>query len=370
MGIKEHPLKLIQALPGGLMRYISILFIITITFTRLALPCTTFSISHGDQRVVGKSYDWKRGHGTAVVNKRNVSKKALNISPLDRRAQWVSRYGSVTFNQHGREFPLSGVNEAGLTVEIMWLDSSGYPGWDNRPVVNELQWIQYQLDRFATVREVVDNAPALRVAIVHAKVHYLVCDLSQTCATVEYLDGKLVTHSDANMFVNVLTNNTYDDSVQFLQKHQGFGGVLPIPLVGSESLDRFVRAAHLVKTYPGDGSLVDYSFGILKRVAQAGYSKWNMVYDLNKRMIHFRTTTQPTQKWLDPTQFEYSCKSAVKLLNLNTPMEGSVTDQFIPYTRKLNQEMIRQGLKDLPIPVPGLTSLLSGYPQRTRCMER
>ena len=36
----------------------------------------------------------------------------------------------------------------------MWLDSSEYPKPDGTPSVNELQWIQYQLDNFATVGEV------------------------------------------------------------------------------------------------------------------------------------------------------------------------------------------------------------------------
>jgi penicillin V acylase-like amidase (Ntn superfamily) len=41
-------------------------------------------------------------------------------------AKWVSRYGSVTFNQYGCENPTGGMNEAGLVVEQMWLDESAY----------------------------------------------------------------------------------------------------------------------------------------------------------------------------------------------------------------------------------------------------
>jgi choloylglycine hydrolase len=27
---------------------------------------------------------------------------------------WISKYGSITFNQYGREFPTGGMNEKGL----------------------------------------------------------------------------------------------------------------------------------------------------------------------------------------------------------------------------------------------------------------
>jgi len=59
-------------------------------------------------------------------------------------AKWVSAYGSVTFNQFGRELPLGRMNEAGLVIEIMWLTQTEYPHSDRRPALRELQWAQYQ----------------------------------------------------------------------------------------------------------------------------------------------------------------------------------------------------------------------------------
>ena len=59
---------------------------------------------------------------------------------------WVSQYGSITFNQYGKEFPTGGMNEKGLVVELMWLDGTIYPQPDERPAIGVLQWIQYQLD--------------------------------------------------------------------------------------------------------------------------------------------------------------------------------------------------------------------------------
>ena len=99
---------------------------------RAAAACTTFMLERGAERVVGKSYDWYMGQGLVLVNKRGVAKRSLPVKPGDRPAQWQSRHASVTFNQYGREFPAGGMNDAGLVVEIMWLDSSTYEKADDR----------------------------------------------------------------------------------------------------------------------------------------------------------------------------------------------------------------------------------------------
>jgi hypothetical protein len=51
-----------------------------------------------------------------VVNKRGVSKTAL-VDPPNRSAKWTSRYGSLTFNQFGREFPSGGTRANRALIE-------------------------------------------------------------------------------------------------------------------------------------------------------------------------------------------------------------------------------------------------------------
>ena len=171
-------------------------------------------LERGGERVVGKSYDWHMGQGLVIVNKRGVAKQSLPAKPGDRPAQWLSRHASVTFNQYGREFPAGGMNDAGLVVEVMWLDSSEYERPDKRPTLNELQWIQYQLDTFATVAEMTAAAPVLRVSPVYARVHYLACDKTGACAAFEHVGGKQVVTPGAR----ALTNHSYAESVAWAAK--------------------------------------------------------------------------------------------------------------------------------------------------------
>ncbi|HXT50452.1 MAG TPA: hypothetical protein VN811_05385, partial [Thermoanaerobaculia bacterium] len=103
------------------------------------LACTTFVLRDGGMVLFGKNYDWSLGDGLLVVNPRGLVRTAI-VGPGVRAATWTARFGSVTFNQYGVASPSGGINEAGLAIELMWLDEARYPDADQRPVVGNLEW--------------------------------------------------------------------------------------------------------------------------------------------------------------------------------------------------------------------------------------
>src|SRR5258706_15796013 len=111
--------------------------------------CTTFLVEAGGERAVGKCYDWHLGHGMVVANARGRVKRAIVLAPGERAAEWRAEHASLTFNQYGVELPNGGMNDAGLVVEIMWLDSTVLPAPDARPAGGELQWVPYKPAPFA-----------------------------------------------------------------------------------------------------------------------------------------------------------------------------------------------------------------------------
>jgi len=340
---------------------------------QLGHPCSTFLIDDDSGPVYGKNYDWMVDDGLVVVNKRNVSKKAATMAD-DNPASWMSKYGSITFNQYGREMPSGGMNEAGLVIELMWLEETGYPDPDSRSAVTNLQWIQYQLDRFSTVEEVIATDSSLRIVQEgEAKIHYLVADKTGDCASMEFVDGKLVCHTRDTMPVKTLTNDTYATSVEFLKKHEGFGGELPPP-DGKASLARFVRAATMVKEYDPKKaeSPVDYAFDILTNVAQGDYTKWSIVYDIAGSRIYFRTCATKRIRYVDLNAFDFSCTSPVKAIDINADLSGNIAGHFVDYTRELNRDLIGRSfskvefLKAIP---KTILDTLAQYPETTVCME-
>src|SRR5688500_3491130 len=181
--------------------------------TSEALACTTFCLKNKGEVLFGKNYDWMIGDGAAFVNRRGVSKWS-GLENEKNPAKWTSRYGSVTFNQYGWESPSGGMNEAGLVIELMWLDDTKYPAADLRPAIDVLEWIQFNLDTAATTSEVIANAEKVRIAS-RINLNDLVNDKQGNAATIEVLNGKLVAHTCEKLPVPPLANDTYERSLNY-----------------------------------------------------------------------------------------------------------------------------------------------------------
>src|SRR5688572_29038273 len=100
-----------------------IAFMLLLVYSAAAFPCSTFLLNKDGQLVFGRNYVWVSGNGMLVVNTKGV-KKMAQLTEGENPAKWVSKWGSITFNQFGKEFPHGGMNEAGLVIELMWLDET------------------------------------------------------------------------------------------------------------------------------------------------------------------------------------------------------------------------------------------------------
>jgi penicillin V acylase-like amidase (Ntn superfamily) len=145
-----------------------------------AYACTTFCLLSEGRIVLGKNYDWYFAAGSVIVNKRGAERFAYPLN--DSGAKWISKYGSVTFNQYGRDAPSGGMNEAGLVVEILWMTGTTYPAPDHRPAVDGSGWAQYQLDTARSVDEVLASDATVRITRTAGRLHYLVADRLTGCS--------------------------------------------------------------------------------------------------------------------------------------------------------------------------------------------
>ncbi|MFT7487090.1 MAG: penicillin V acylase-like amidase (Ntn superfamily) [Candidatus Paceibacteria bacterium] len=309
-------------------------------------PCTTFCLPASEGPVFGRNYDWGIGVAHVTVNKRGLMKTALVSTPA-KPARWTSKYGSITFNQYGHEFPSGGMNEAGLVVEVMWLTATRFPDTDARAGVRELSWIQYQLDNCRTVEEVLATDSTLRITPESVSTHFLVCDSAGDQATIEFLEGKMVAHHGHELPIPALTNSPYSNSMEYLETFDGFGGDRPTPRSGS-SLDRFVRAACGVVEYEPSSpdKTRDYAFEILADVSQGAYTKWSIVYDIDQRIVHFRTAAAPTIKTLQMAKFDLSPATPSLILDIDSPQAGDPTELFVKYTTESNRKLVIESWKN------------------------
>jgi penicillin V acylase-like amidase (Ntn superfamily) len=244
-----------------------------------AYPCSKFCMARNGEVLFGRNYDFEIGQGFVMTNRRGVMKKSIAGT-----LHWKSSHGSVTFNQWGREFPMDGMNDTGLVIALMWLDETVYPR-DARPSLRVLEWIQYQLDNYGSVDELLDHIEETRISG-GTPLHYLIADATGATATIEFLGGTLVVHRDATLPTANLTNDSYEKSLSYLTRFTGFGGNRAMPATSS-SLDRFARTAMRMRN--AHHVSTNAAFDILQNVAQPGATRWSIVYDTARREIHWAT---------------------------------------------------------------------------------
>jgi penicillin V acylase-like amidase (Ntn superfamily) len=337
-----------------------------------AFPCTTFVLKGGGRIYFGRNLDWDWEDGVVVVNPRGLKKTAL-VEPGHPAASWTSKYGSVTFNQFGREQPFGGMNEAGLVIENMMLFESQYPAPDSRPEINLLQWIQYQLDTCRTVAEVIATDSRIRLAqpTVPARIHYLLCDAGGDCATIEFLGGKMVCHRGQTLPCRALANNNYEESVANARAHPAPGSVSE-RLKDTDSLTRFACAASRAAEFKPHSPEkdIDYAFDILEQVRQGKGTVWQIVYDIPGRQIHYRTLSNPRPRRVELKALDFTHARTVRFVDIQAAPLAAGKPEWTELTEArlrdylqtfFAKESLKKGMGDLTPMIEPLLMALRGY---------
>ncbi len=261
-----------------------------------------------------------------MINAKGTAKTSFQQEE-SKTLSWVATYGSITFNQFGKEFPHGGMNEKGLVVELMWLNATSYPETDSRAALNELQWIQYQLDNCSNIDEVVGTDIKLRINRADAApLHYLVADARGQAATIEFLNGKMVVHRGKDLRYPVLTNTVYSDAVKQVKGTKSTTGF-------DNSVERFATACNMISQYqaaPNNQDPVDYGFHILNKIAQPGYTKWSIVYDITNLQVYCITDRQPQRKQIAFRDIDFTCSNTLPALPLEAVQKGNMAKLFTP----------------------------------------
>jgi len=336
-----------------------------------ASACTAFFINDAGIRVLGKNYDWGLDDGLIIVNKRGVKKTAVfRKNKKGRPVTWVSGYGSVTFNQYGCELPAGGINEAGLVVEGLIHNEATYPAPDSRPYIGKGQWKQYILDNFSSVNEVIASDADIRIYPPSKSpgLHFFIADQIGNCAVIEFINGKRVVYTKESLPIKAITNSPYEYALKTVEKG------LPVLTDPNRAIERFAIAAGMLNNYSrhNNKSAVVYAFDMLKKVDQGRRTKWSIVYDITNLRIHFHTCSNRTNRRIEVKRFEFTCRTPVRILDINEGPAGDVTGRFVNYSREMNLALIRNAgrktyfMKDIPSKV---LEGWSGYPDSNRCIE-
>ncbi|UCC41140.1 MAG: linear amide C-N hydrolase [Candidatus Aminicenantes bacterium] len=366
-------------------------FLITLSIVLLLgtvsdiLPCQTFTLKKGSILIVGHNLG-ARNHvpGLVVINKRGVRKTAVSWKELlsgkpasNPPFEWISKYGSVTFNPFCRDFPDGGMNEAGLFIEEMTLDGTRFPVDESKPLLFMMLWMQYILDSFETVEQVVQSVHDLTID--GWTWHFFTADRKGNSAVIEFLDGEINIFKGKDLPFPVLCNTKYVAEVKNIKRYKDFGGDKAIDLK-SHRQQRFIHGAQMIRDFdPEKDDAVDYGFKILNQFDRGG-TQWSFVCDLKNLKAYFRSKASKKIKELDLKSFGLSCRTSVKVLDYHSDLEGNVEKNFTGYSLKKNRDFLKTAISALGkgfesfLTAEGSTieeviSRLAGYSEKTSCTK-
>ena len=243
--------------------------------------------------------------GLIIVSNRGVTKTAYQSYGRQHRARYAGNLDiqvcSVMFTQYGRELSPGGMNEAGLVVESMGLfrniPNKKFPDPDEQGFDTVIGYAGEPIHNFATVKEVIESDTFLRIRPkkgVHP--HFIISDKEGNCATIEFLDGKMVCHTKYTLPYRALTNTTEPSIPQLSGKRQE----IPEPDT-YRSIERFSRRRQkwsraTIRKLRNDLSIMLFqilksvSWSIDREVAVYWYTsntRWSIVYDQKKLAYPF-----------------------------------------------------------------------------------
>jgi choloylglycine hydrolase len=307
--------------------------------------CTrVFWNDNGVAMVVARTLDWETSDTPRVwVIPRGVERSGV-AGPGS--VEWTTRYGSVTMQGWGAA-TTEGVNEAGLSARILYLEATEWEAPDERPPLANLLWTQYAVDKFATVADALAGLSQVRVESVamhgaHLGGHLLLEDASGDSALIEMLGGVPTIHHGRDFDV-VANDPPYDEQVSGLARYRPWGGELGIPgdIVSEE---RFVRATYYLSHLPQPTDEIEAVAGVFGviRNCQVPYGApdnrfdtyptwWTSVTDLTSRVYYFQSSRAPNVVWLELDELDFSEGAPVLALDPRDPaLSGAIDGALAP----------------------------------------
>lgn len=300
--------------------------------------------------LTARSMDWKEDSESNLwIFPRGMER---NGETGENTLRWKSKYGSVVTSAY-EICSTDGMNEKGLSANLLWLVESGYPPLEKgKPSISIAAWVQYMLDNFATVEEAVADTKKGYYNVVSsmmpdgtrmATLHLSLSDSKGDNAIFEYIDGKLMVHHDPSY--QVMTNSpVFSEQLALNEYWKTIGGTTFLPGT-NRAADRFVRASfytHAIPVVSGERLAVAEIFSVIRNASvplgittpdqpNIASTIWRTVADQKKMVYYFESTLHPNVFWVNLKDIDFSVGAPVKKLDLvgGKTYAGNTANEFV-----------------------------------------
>ena len=294
--------------------------------------CSSFTVKVNKSFILCKSLDWSFGSGILIQNNRGTQRYSIPVGKNMPTFSWTSKYGSLTVNQYGQFLPDGGMNEKGFAMEEMTLRGSVHEKVGNGKHLNEVQYIQYCLDNFATVKEALEGIKDIEIVKTFQPLHYFISDPSGDSAIIEFINGKRVITTGKDLPIRGITNTSQADAHKD-GRYQVLLANIKEPL----------------NTKKGQKQ-EDVCYDILEKV-KLPHTKWQIAFDMTKMCIHFRTVDAMHSKTVQMSDFDFAEKSKIKFIDINVNHDITYAD-FKNFKTFDNYKVMQHSFKMLGLPIP------------------
>lgn len=262
--------------------------------------CSVMFLNRESIKILGRNHDWDTDKGKIIVHKKGLEKETrlwgLPQNNSLKPVKWKSKYDNITFHStvHKKNvfIPIGGINSSGLVICQLYVndDNTTNLSFGNSETgLMASRWVEYCLDNYRDVNEIISKITQIKV-INNYHAHWFAADKSGNCAVFEYINGNLVINYGQPLTFPGLTNHTYELSCsEFKKFNDNNGRVTPH---GHKSIERFIRGISILNKYKNQPPL-DYMFKlmhIIRRPANVDTpTKWTTIYDLNNKVIYYKT---------------------------------------------------------------------------------
>ena len=177
--------------------------------------CTCFSAFGGDNRLLGRNYDWA-DRSTYYLVFTDPPDGYASVSTVD--MFFFDYYHNESPDYAGNQttlgalpyYPFDGMNEKGVAVGMNALPRARGPYDADRVTIGELQLIRLVLDYAGSTREAISLIEKYNIRMEDPPIHYLIADSSGHSAIIEFVDGKMEIMENDNPW-QVTTNFIISD---------------------------------------------------------------------------------------------------------------------------------------------------------------
>lgn len=361
-------------------RIISLIAILTLIYNLNVKACSAFILKQNDSFVTGINFDFDSDQGMLMTNPRGLKKTAIPFAS-EKSASWISKYGSLTFNFLGREEPMQGINEKGLVIAALFLPETELEKKDKRPMVDDMQWIQYMLDNCANIEEVISKFDKIRISKKsRTRIHYFLSDAEGNFAFVEFIGGECKYYLNDTSTNGFICTASFEKSVESLRRFQPWGGEIQITEAYNKktSLDVVAMGSDLINKYDGEENIKSYAFNILQQVEAPRNSPnygthWTIVFDNKSGLVYFKTMDNSEKREIDLSVIDFDCSSDFKALSIIDSKPQDIYSQFSSFSPAQNMSMFKNGFKvflkkeNLPLYIDKAIERVANIPYDYEC---